>query len=229
MTIVGVSTTLAARQGSDPSYTRRSMTTATHKSFDPDDLDGIERYKLMTGLVVPRPIGWIGTRNPSGGNNLAPYSFFNAVAGTPPTVLFSAGRRNGHPKDTLAHVVATGSFTVNIVTEDVAEAMNLSSGEYPDDVDEFVLTGLTARDGEVVDAPYVAEASAVLECELLQTVDLGDPPVNTVVFGTVRRIHVRSEFLDGTRIDHENIRIVGRMAGGSYTRTADGLFYLERP
>jgi flavin reductase (DIM6/NTAB) family NADH-FMN oxidoreductase RutF len=205
------------------------MNRTAHTTFDPDDLDGVDRYKLMTGLVVPRPIGWIGTRNPTGGNNLAPYSFFNAVAGTPPTVLFSAGRREGRPKDTLAHVMATQAFTVNIVTEDLAEAMNLSSGEYADDVDEFVLSDLTAVASDVVDAPYVAEAAAVLECELLQTVDLGDRPINTVVFGTVRRIHVRPEFLDGTRIDHERIRIVGRMAGGSYTRTADGLFYLERP
>ena len=205
------------------------MARTTHTTFDPNDLEGVDRYKLLTGLVVPRPIGWIGTRNPAGGHNLAPYSFFNVVAGTPPTVLFSAGRRSGRPKDTLAHVVATGAFTVNIVTEDVAEAMNLSAGEYAEDIDEFVLTGLTSIAGDVVDAPYVAEASAVLECELLQTVDLGDPPVNTVVFGTVRRIHVRSEFLDGTRIVHDAIRIVGRMAGSGYTRTADGLFHLERP
>lgn len=205
------------------------MARETHTTLDPDDLEAVDRYKLMTGLVVPRPIGWIGTHNPAGRNNLAPYSFFNVVAGTPPTVLFSAGRRGGRPKDTLANAVATGAFTVNIVTEHVAEAMNLTSGEYEADIDEFELAGLTAVDGSAVDAPYVAEASAVLECELLQTFDLGEPPVNTVVFGTVRLIHVRSEFLDGTRIDHEAIRIVGRMAGASYTRTVDGLFYLQRP
>lgn len=200
-----------------------------YTTFDLVDLEPVERYKLMTGLVVPRPIGWIGTRNPDGGNNLAPYSFFNAVAGTPPTVLFSPGRREGAPKDTLAHVLANEAFTVNFVTEELAEAMNLSSGEYASDVDEFELTGLTAVAGEVVDAPYVAEAAAVFECELLQTVELGDPPTNTVVFGTVLRAHIRSEFLDGTRIDHEAIKLVGRMAGGSYTTTADGIFYLERP
>lgn len=197
--------------------------------FDFSELDEVDRYKLMTGLVVPRPIGWIGTRKPSGGNNLAPYSFFNAVAGTPPTVIFSPGRRNGAPKDTLANVWATRAFTVNIVTEDIAEAMNLTAGEYPPDIDEFNLAGITAIDGDVVDAPYVAEASAVLECELAQTVELGDPTTNTVVFGTVLRCHIRSVFLDGTGIDHAAMKIVGRMAGGGYTTTADSLFWMDRP
>lgn len=197
--------------------------------FDFATLTPSDRYKLLIGGVVPRPIGWIGTRDPEGRRNLAPYSFFNVVAGTPPTVLFSPGRREGSPKDTLANVLTTGVFTVNIVDEALAEAMNLTSGEYDADVDEFDLIGLEAVPGEVVDAPMVAGSPVRLECEVTQTVELDDPPTNTVVFGRVLRMHVRSDLLYGTRIDPIGLRAVGRMAGAGYTKTAPGYFEMQRP
>lgn len=201
----------------------------TKTVFAPGDLAGIDRYKLLIGLVVPRPIGWVGTVAADGTRNLAPYSFFNVVAGSPPTVLFSPGRRRGAPKDSLANVLVTGEFTINIVDEELAEAMNLSAGEYAPEVDEFDLIGLESTPGDVVAAPLLAAAPANLECRLMQTVDLGDPPTNTVVFGTVERIHVRSDLLDGTRVDPLGLKAVGRMAGAGYTRTVDGYFEMERP
>jgi flavin reductase (DIM6/NTAB) family NADH-FMN oxidoreductase RutF len=194
-----------------------------------NDLDGVDRYKLLIGLVVPRPIGWVGTVDADGVRNLAPYSFFNVVAGTPPTVLFSPGRRNGEPKDTLHNVVATGEFTINLVDEALAEAMNLTSGEYGPEVDEFELAGLATVPGEAVRAPLVVASPANLECRVTRTVDLGDPPSNTVVFGNIERIHVRADLLDGTRVDPLGLRAVGRMAGAGYTRTADGYFEMQRP
>ncbi len=197
--------------------------------FDFDDLAPIDRYKLLIGGVVPRPIGWIGTVDTEGRRNLAPYSFFNVVAGTPPTVLFSPGRRDGAPKDTLANAVATGEFTVNIVDEGLAEAMNLTSGEYAPDVDEFELAGLQTVRGEVVSAPMVAASPVRLECVVTRTVELDDPPTNTVVFGRVVRMHVRSDLLDGTRIDPIGLRAVGRMAGAGYTKTVPGYFEMQRP
>ena len=197
--------------------------------FATNDLDGVDRYKLLIGLVVPRPIGWVGTVDENGVRNLAPYSFFNVVAGTPPTVLFSPGRRNGEPKDTLHNVVAAGEFTINLVDEALAEAMNLTSGEYGPEVDEFELAGLTTVPGEVVRAPLVMASPANLECRVTRTVDLGDPPSNTVVFGNIERIHVRADLLDGTRVDPLGLRAVGRMAGAGYTRTADGYFEMQRP
>ena len=197
--------------------------------FATNDLDGVDRYKLLIGLVVPRPIGWVGTVDENGVRNLAPYSFFNVVAGTPPTVLFSPGRRNGEPKDTLHNVVATGEFTINLVDEALAEAMNLTLGEYGPEVDEFELAGLTTVPGEVVRAPLVMASPANLECRVTRTVDLGDPPSNTVVFGNIERIHVRADLLDGTRVDPLGLRAVGRMAGAGYTRTADGYFEMQRP
>jgi flavin reductase (DIM6/NTAB) family NADH-FMN oxidoreductase RutF len=201
----------------------------TKTIFVANDLDGVDRYKLLIGLVVPRPIGWVGTVDADGVRNLAPYSFFNVVAGTPPTVLFSPGRRNGEPKDSLHNVVSTGEFTINLVDEALAEAMNLTSGEYGPEVDEFELAGLTTLPGEAVRAPLVVASPANLECRVTRTVDLGDPPSNTVVFGNIERIHVRADLLDGTRVDPLRLRAVGRMAGAGYTRTADGYFEMQRP
>ncbi len=133
------------------------------------------------------------------------------------------------PKDTLANVVASREFTVNVVDESLAEAMNLTSGEYPPDTDEFAVANLTARSGDVVAAPLVVEAPASLECRVTRIVELADPPTNAVVFGEVIRIHVRSDLLDGTRIDPVGLKAVGRMAGSAYTRIADGYFEMDRP
>lgn len=197
--------------------------------FDADELSGADRYKLLIGLVVPRPIGWVGTVAEDGTRNLAPYSFFNVVAGTPPTVLFSPGRRGGIPKDSLHNVLSTGEFTINIVDEGVAEAMNVTAGEYGPDIDEFDVTGLVSIPGQVVGAPLVVASPANLECRVVQTVELGDPPTNTVVFGSIEQVHVRADLLDGTRVDPLRLKAVGRMAGSGYTRTADGYFEMERP
>lgn len=197
-------------------------------SFDAAALDPVDRYKLMIGLIVPRPIGWVGSIAADGRRNLAPYSFFNVVAGVPPTVIFAPGRSQ-RIKDTLANVAATGEFTLNVVTEELAEAMNLTSGDYGPDVDEFAVAQLTAAPGDVVAAPLVAEAKANLECRVSQIVDLGEPPTASVVFGEVLRIHVRTDLLDGTRVNHRELRAVGRMAGDGYATTADGLFEMKRP
>jgi len=202
----------------------------THRVFAPEDLSPTDRYKLLIGLVVPRPIGWIGSISPEGVNNLAPFSFFNVVSANPPTLLYSVNR-SIRTKDSLTNVIASREFTANIVTEDLAEAMNATSGDYAADVDEFDLAGLTPEPGTIVAAPMVREASARFECRLTQTVDIGAPanPANTVVFGEVVAIHVSAAVLDGTRVLPEKLRAVGRMAGSGYTRTVDGYFEMVRP
>ena len=197
--------------------------------LDPSELDPVERYKLLVGTVVPRPIGWIGSVDLDGRRNLAPYSFFNVVAGTPPTVLFSAGRREGAVKDAPANVLQTGEFTVNVVDEGLAEAMNLTSGEYPPEVDESALAGVEMAEGRAVAAPFVVASPAVLECRVVRSVELDDPPTNTIVFGRVVGLRIRSDLLDGTRVDPIGLRAVGRMAGSGYTRTVDGYFEMDRP
>ncbi len=188
-----------------------------------------DAYRLLSGLIVPRPIGWIGTWRPDGTDNLAPFSFFNMVSSRPPAVMFAAGRRSsGDLKDSAAFAEESGEFTVNIVSEDVAEVMNATSYSFPADVNEFEMCGLTAVRGTIVSAPMVAEAPANLECRVIHAFDLGGADGSRIVFGEVVAVHVRPDILDGTRIDHEALRAVGRLAGNAYSTTRDR-FELSRP
>lgn len=194
-------------------------------------LDGAaprDAYKLLSGLVVPRPIGWIGTRREEGTFNLAPFSFFNVVSTNPPTVLFSGGRHSDRPKDSVTLAETAGEFTVNIVSESVAEAMNVTAGSYTAEDDEFAIAGLTPMVGQVVRAPMVAESPANLECRVVEILDLGHGPTTRVVVGEVLVVHVLDQVLDGTRIDNDALRAIGRMAGNTYIRTRDR-FELRRP
>jgi len=198
------------------------------KTFDLSDIESRDRYKLLTGLVVPRPIGWIGTRRGNGSFNLAPFSFFNVVAANPPTVLFSGGRHPDRPKDSVALAEEMGEFTVNIVSEDVAAAMSVTSGSFGVDEDEFAIAGLTAVVGNRVDAPMVAEAPANLECKVVEVIHLGQEGQSRLVIGEVLAIHVREDALDGTRIDTDVIRAIGRLAGNAYI-TSRERFEITRP
>lgn len=205
------------------------------------DQSNTDNYKLMTGLVVPRPIGWIGSWSASDGDstdrrservaNLAPYSFFNAVSGNPPTIIVSAGVRPGR-KDTHANLEDSGEFTVNIVSEALGEAMNNSAAELGVGESEFDLTELTAVPATIVDAPMVAQAPAVLECRVVNRVEIGPddgPTSNVVFFGRVEVIHVDDQILDGTRIRHDLLKPLGRLAGNGYSTVADSMFDLIRP
>ena len=143
-------------------------------------------------------------------------------------MIFSGGRHTDRPKDTVSLAEATGVFTVNIVSEEVAPAMNITSGTYDADADEFVIAGLTPMRGEVVDAPMVAESPANLECRVVEIVDIGEEGRTRLVIGEVVALHVSGEVLDGTRIDNDALQAVGRMAGNTYIHTRDR-FDMERP
>lgn len=196
--------------------------------FDLSDTASQDRYKLLSGLVVPRPIGWIGTRRPDGTFNLAPFSFFNVVSSNPPMVVFSAGSHRDRPKDSAALADISGEFTVNIVSEDVVEAMSITSGSFTAEDDEFAIAGLTPVVGSRVDAPLVAESPANLECRVDEIIDLGEDGRTRLVVGDVLVIHVEDTVLDGTRVDHEALRAVGRMAGNAYVNTRDRFEVLRR-
>ncbi len=198
-------------------------------SFDPAELAHADAYKLMTGLVVPRPIGWIGTQDEQGRPNLAPYSFFQCVATNPPVVLFSTVVADGHQKDSLLNARTSGDFTCNMVGHATVEAMNASAAELGRGESEFDFAGLTPVPATEVDAPLVAEAKATFECRVQQIVELGEAPLqHAVVFGQVLRITVDDDILDGTRIDFEGLDAVGRLAGSDYATTRER-FSLERP
>lgn len=193
------------------------------------EIDAVDAYKLLSGLVVPRPIGWIGTRSTDGINNLAPYSFFNGVAASPPTVMFAPTGQPSARKDTLTNVRETGVFTVNIVNYDLGPAMNETSGTHAADVDEFEVAGLTVREAEAVDAPSVAEAPATFECKVIQIVDIGGAPMgSSVVFGEVLAFNVADRLLDGTRIDQIELDAIGRHVGNFYSHNGE-LYELKRP
>lgn len=197
-------------------------------AIDPASEPPLNNYKLLIGSVVPRPIAFVSTISPEGIRNLAPFSFFNAVCGNPPVVCFASGIREP-PKDTLANVRATGEFVVNIVTEDIAEQMNLTSGEYPAGVDEFAISGLTPVPSDLV-APFcVLESPVNMECKLLQIVEVSTRPGGgSLVLGEVIRFHIDPAISNNFRVDAEKLRAIGRMGGMEYTRTRSR-FEMERP
>lgn len=203
----------------------------SHRSMSAATLAPRERYELLTSLVVPRPIGWLSTRSAAGRANLAPFSFFNLVSATPPYVAVSIGtRRNGAPKDSLANILATGCFCVNVVSEELLTVMNATSGAYAPGVDEFAVAGVSARAAETVPACYVAEAPAILECRLLRTVELPGS-ANTLVLGEVLFVRVAEELptVEGTHgIDPAALRAVARLGGAGYVLAGE-LVRLARP
>ncbi|NIN71052.1 MAG: flavin reductase family protein [Gemmatimonadetes bacterium] len=183
------------------------------------DISGKERYQLLTSLVVPRPIGWLSTFAKDGTPNLAPFSYFAALADTPMLVGVSIGWRAGEPKDTLRNILETRVFCINVVTEPQLEAMNATSGDYRREVDEFKVAGLPMAEGSVVRAPFVENCPAVMECRLYKEVELGTAP-NSLVLGEVLAVRLGPELqlLPGThQVETESLRPVGRLFAGGYT------------
>ncbi len=190
--------------------------------------------RILIGAVVPRPIAFVSTVSAAGILNLAPFSFFNAVCYDPPVVCFSiAHPPAGDPrsqKDTLANIEATGEFVVNVVSEDIGGPMNLTSGHYPTEVDEFSLSGLTPVKSELVKPPRVGQSPVNFECKLTHNILVSARPGGShLILGEAVCIHVDDAILDEkNRIDPARLRAIGRMGGISYVRTGD-LFELIRP
>ncbi len=199
--------------------------------IDPGSNQPSDIYKLMMGLIVPRPIAFVSSVSAGGIRNLAPFSFFTAASANPPVICFApmVRGRDGTLKDTLRNIEATGEFVTNIVSEDFIQQMNASSAEVAPEVDEFVLSGLTPVPSDLVGAPRVGEARAAMECRLVQIVHVSAKPLGgSIVLGEVLRFHVADALFDNFRIDPDRLRPVGRMGGPLYTRTTDR-FLLERP
>jgi flavin reductase (DIM6/NTAB) family NADH-FMN oxidoreductase RutF len=195
---------------------------------DPAATPATQIYKLLIGSIVPRPIAFVSTISPEGHANLAPFSFFNAICGEPPTICFSTSYREPR-KDTYVNIKATGEFVVNIVSEEIAEQMNLCSGEYPYGVDEFEVSGLTPVPSDLVRAPRVVESHVNMECRLVQIVDISTRPVGgSLIIGEVIRFHIDDAIVSNYRIDPEKLRAVARMGGNDYCRTRDR-FEMIRP
>jgi flavin reductase (DIM6/NTAB) family NADH-FMN oxidoreductase RutF len=190
-----------------------------------------DTYRMMIELITPRPIGWISTLSPAGITNLAPFSFFNGVGASPPTVCFSAvNSRDGRVKDTVLNIEATGEFVVNIAGYDNRIAMNASSEELPYEESEFDACGVIAVASETVKPPRVADAKAHFECVLHQIVRIGEGPLAAnLVIGRIVLIHIADDVLDDKgAIDPRRLDTIGRMGGDAYARTTD-VFRLPRP
>ena len=196
--------------------------------IDPNNFEGFNR--VLTGVVVPRPIAFVSTMSKDGFVNLAPYSFFNAVAYDPPTIVFSSSRNVGDKKkDTLAHIEETGEFVVNVVVDDIAEAMNRTAAEYPTNVTEFDIAGLTAVPSHKIKPPRVSESPVNMECQLQQIVSLGSGShQHGLVIGQIILMHIRDDIINGHRINHNNLKPTGRLAGNMYCHTSD-TFEMIRP
>ncbi len=208
------------------------MPQQTHEAFDVDAMSQADAYKLLSSLVMPRPIAWVVTQSPQGGRNAAPYSFFNLLSTNPPlaAIGFSAAT-DRNSKDTLDNIRSTGELVIHMVSEDLAEAMNTTAIDAPRGTDETQLAGLDLVPSLVVAPPRIARAKAALECRLHQEIDLGTG--NTILLARVLQAHVaRDAFEDRSRlhIDTDKLALIGRMTGGEggYCRTSD-TFSLARP
>lgn len=200
--------------------------------IDPTGRDPFDVYRLLSGSVLPRPIAFVSTLSAEGVRNLAPFSFFTVISANPPVVCFCPMVRGGaRPhKDTLVNIEATREFVVNIVSEDFAAQMNSTAGEYPPEVDEFEISGLTPVASEVVKPPRVKESRVNMECKLHQVVHVSDKFLGgSIVMGEVVRFHVLDSMVNQIcEIDADQLNAIGRMAGPTYVRTKDR-FDMVRP
>jgi flavin reductase (DIM6/NTAB) family NADH-FMN oxidoreductase RutF len=202
--------------------------------YRPADGHGLP-HDPFKAIVTPRPIGWVSSLDAQGRANLAPYSFFNGCGDAPPLVMFSQSGRKSRPepvKDTIANIRETGEFACSVVSQALKDAMNLSSGTYQPEVDEFELAGLTKAPGKAISAPHVAEAPAVLECKLVKVID--DLPswhehaFNIMVIGEVVGVHIDDACLKDGRLDVGAFNPVARLGYMDYTTVTD-VWEMNRP
>jgi flavin reductase (DIM6/NTAB) family NADH-FMN oxidoreductase RutF len=198
--------------------------------IDPASVGRAERNALINGLVAPRPIAWVSSLSAHGAANLAPFSFFGAFSFDPPTIGIGPGSRSGANKDSLRNIKATGEFVVNLVDRRLAEVANACSGEFPPEVDEWDVAGVTGLPSQVVAPMRVAEAPAALECRVMQVLELGGPEraSNNLVVAWIVAIHVRDDAIDGYVPLPGALDLVARLGGDEWCTTRDR-FTLPRP
>ena len=184
------------------------------------DLPQLERYKLLIGLVIPRPIAWISTWSPNGVANCAPFSFFNVFSEDPPLCVIGINpRKDGQIKHSLKNIRRTQEFVVNLVDESTANAMHVSSYEFGEDESEFEKTGLTPAPAITVQHPRIAEAAACLECKLYRLIEIS--ATRELVLGEIQLVHARDGIIDPKtkRISEQHYRPIGRLFADRYCTT----------
>ena len=202
--------------------------------IDMTDMRQRELHHIMTSVVVPRPIAWVSTIGADGIYNLATFSAYCVVCIKPPMVGFHIGtNRDNQEKDTHRNIMATKDFVLNVVTEDLAKAMNITSTPYPPEIDEFKEAGLTAVKADLVKAPMVAESPINLECRLYQMLEFGEEKAtSSFAVGQILKIHIKDEVWVNDAIDMAKLKAIGRLGGGvgsdMYCRTSAS-FIMGRP
>ncbi len=197
--------------------------------YEPKNGHGLP-HNPFNAIVTPRPIGWIGTRSLDGNDNLAPYSFFNAVAYEPPQVMFASSSVKPdriNTKDSVANIRDTGVFSVNVVSFELRDAMNKTSGPWDKSTDEFDLANIEKAQCDTINCARVAAAPATLECKLTQIIQLPGA-ANFVVFGEVAGVHLRDDCMTNGLLDLTKFNPLARLGYQDYTHVTD-LFSLKRP
>lgn len=197
--------------------------------IDPKDYSSAQIYHLMTSVIVPRPIAWVSTVSKDGVPNLAPFSYFSGITSTPPLVSIAAGRRHGARKDTTNNASSTGELVINIVTEAQLENMVRTSGEYPPELDEIELVGVTPLPSIKVKAPRIAEAPIQLECRTRQILEIS-PGIVDLIIAEIVLVHVADGIpvSDNLFIPTESFQPVARLGGQRYA-TLGSIRDIERP
>lgn len=193
--------------------------------IDPKKLSRRDSYNLLVSAIAPRPIAFVTTMSPEGVVNAAPFSFFNAVSGSPPIIMISAGRKEGTMKHTAENILSRKEFVVNLVTEDLVRSMNIASADFPSDVSEVEFAKLTLLPSEVVSVPRIGESHLNCECVFVQHLLIGN--ATDLILGEIVRYHMRDRLMTDGTLDQQKFRPVARMGGNFYSRSSD-LFELER-
>ncbi len=198
--------------------------------FDLSAMPQADVYKLLASVILPRPIAWIVSKNDAGEVNAAPYSFFNILGSDPPVIAVGfSNAPDRDTKDSLYNIRQRGEFVVNLVPEELAEAMNITATNAPRGTDETHLAGLALAPGIVVDVPRIAGSPVALECRLFETINLGGS--STIMLAKIVYVQVRTsafEEVDRLHIDPARMRLIGRMHGGGGYCTTRDLFNIER-
>jgi len=200
-------------------------------TFDLEQTAAGVAYKLLVGLVAPRPIALVTSMNVDGSLNAAPFSAYNYLCTDPPIIGMGVTNRPNEgfvPKDTARNIRRTGEFVVNVVTEDLAEQMNICATDFPPEINELEMAGLTTAPSQLVKVPRIAQAHAALECKEYTTMEIGR---SRIILGRVVAMYIEDKFVDpaGPFVKAEELHAIGRMNGlGSYVRTRDAFMTIPR-
>jgi flavin reductase (DIM6/NTAB) family NADH-FMN oxidoreductase RutF len=196
--------------------------------IDPNNPGSYNMHELGASLIVPRPVAWISTVGPDGTFNAAPYSAFARVSVRPFIVCVAIARRKGEKKDTLKNIELVADFVVNVVNDELAQAMNKTAADFPYGVDEIKKAGLTAVASEMVKSPRIGESPASFECKVERIIELGQPGSgNSLVLGEVVMIHVKDDLLKDGVVRPEDLKPLGRLGGDLYCHVND-IFAMKR-